>query len=56
MTVLTVCVSNWRLWFSDALREVGVYLSQMNTTQWGILSASAVLYGFYCMRSTEPRR
>jgi hypothetical protein len=46
----------FRAWFSDALDELLRYFGDMNTTQWGILSACAVAFGFFCMRSQDLRR
>ncbi|MEX0824804.1 MAG: hypothetical protein WD119_01485 [Pirellulaceae bacterium] len=46
----------FREWFSDALDDLVLYFGDMNTTQWGILSACAVLFGFFCMRSQDVHR
>ncbi len=46
----------FRDWFSEALDELLRYVGDMNTTQWGILSACAVAFGFFCMRSQDVRR
>ena len=43
---------NLRYAFEDLMR----YCSDLNTTQWGILSACAVAFGFLCMRSNDVRK
>jgi hypothetical protein len=42
-------------WFQDALTEFTRYFSTMNVTQWGIVSACAVFFGFLCLRGTGLR-
>lgn len=39
-------------WFQDATTELSSYFSTMNTTQWGIVSACAVAFGFLCLKGT----
>ncbi|KAA1262291.1 hypothetical protein LF1_48540 [Rubripirellula obstinata] len=39
-------------WFQDALGELTRYFSTMNVTQWGIVSACSVFFGFLCLRGT----
>jgi len=43
-------------WFRDSTGELLRYFSQLNTTQWGIVSACAVAFGFFCMRSHDVRK
>jgi hypothetical protein len=40
------------IWFQDAMGELTRYFTTMNTTQWGIVSACAVGFGFLCLRGT----
>jgi hypothetical protein len=42
-------------WFSDALQELVNYSDRLNTTEWAIISASAVIFGFLCLRGTSYR-
>ena len=42
-------------WFSDALHELVYYFDHLNTTEWAIISASAVIFGFLCLRGTSLR-
>ena len=39
-------------WFSSATHELVYYFNHMNTTQWGIVSACAVAFGFLCLKGT----
>lgn len=39
-------------WFQDAMSELTRYFSTMNVTQWGIVSACSVGFGFLCLRGT----
>jgi hypothetical protein len=43
-------------WFQDAVAELSGYFATMNTTQWGIVSACAVGFGFLCLRGTGLKR
>jgi hypothetical protein len=42
-------------WFSDAIQELVHYFDHLNTTEWAIISASAVAFGFLCLRGTSLR-
>ncbi len=43
-------------WFSSATHELVYYFNHMNTTQWGIVSACAVAFGFLCLKGTGLNR
>lgn len=43
-------------WFFDAWGEFTRYFGTMNTWQWGVVSASAVAFGFLCMKGNSIRR
>ena len=43
-------------WFRDASNELTRYFSHMNTTQWGIVSACSVTFGFLCLKGTGLKR
>lgn len=43
-------------WFMDVWTELTRWFSTMNTTQWGIVSASAVIFGFLCLRGSDVNR
>ena len=40
---------------SEAVNELLQYFSHMSVLEWGIVSSSAVLFGFLCMRSQDLR-
>ncbi|WP_153556900.1 hypothetical protein [Roseimaritima sediminicola] len=42
--------------FRYALDDLVRYCNNLNMTQWGILAACAVAFGFLCMRSTDLRK
>ncbi|TWT54693.1 hypothetical protein Pla22_23440 [Rubripirellula amarantea] len=44
------------LWLSDAWGELVRYLANLNTWQWGIVSACAVVFGFLCLKGTGINR
>jgi hypothetical protein len=56
--MLTAIISGFSLsvWFFDAWSELVGYFSTMNTIQWGIVSASAVAFGFLCLKGTNVNR
>lgn len=37
-------------WFADASHELVDYFHRMDTTHWMVISASAVVFGFFCLR------
>jgi hypothetical protein len=43
-------------WFFDAWAELVRCFNHMNTTQWGIVSASSVIFGFLCLRGSDVNR
>ncbi len=43
-------------WFRDASYELSYYFSHMNKTQWGIVSACSVAFGFLCLKGTGINR
>ena len=43
-------------WFSAATHELLYYFNHMNTTQWGIVAACAVSFGFLCLKGTGLNR
>ncbi len=42
-------------WFADALYELVHYFDHLNRTEWAIISASAVAFGFICLRGNSIR-
>ena len=44
-----------KMWMSDAWAEMVHYFTKMNTTQWGIVSTAAVIFGFLCLKGTSIR-
>ncbi|XZE56281.1 hypothetical protein SH139x_002382 [Planctomycetaceae bacterium SH139] len=44
-----------RQWWGDATAELMRYFNSMDVTQWMIISACGVLFGFLCLRGTSPR-
>lgn len=42
-------------WFSDSLGELVRYLDHLNSTEWAIISASAVAFGFMCLKGQSLR-
>ena len=45
-----------RGWFFEAWTELVHWFNHMNTTQWGIVSASAVVFGFLCLKGSGVNR
>lgn len=45
-----------QLWFMDAFNELVDYFHHMSVTQWAIISAMAVSFGFLCMRGNALNR
>ena len=43
-------------WFHDAWGEMARYMLNLNTWQWGIVSACAVVFGFLCLKGTGDNR
>ena len=42
-------------WGRDAVLEVTRYFEQMSATQYGILAAASVIFGFLCLRGYQIR-
>ncbi|MAI71882.1 MAG: hypothetical protein CMM01_13335 [Rhodopirellula sp.] len=42
-------------WFFEAWTELSCYLRSMGVTQWGVVSASVVAFGFLCLRGNGIR-
>ena len=40
-------------WFFSAWNELVRYFHEMNATQFGVVAACAVLFGFLCLKNTE---
>ncbi len=43
-------------WFFSAWGELVRYFNSMDTTQWGVVSACAVAFGFLCLKGTALNR
>jgi len=43
-------------WFFDVWTELTRWFNTMNTTQWGIVSAAAVIFGFLCLQGSGINR
>ena len=43
-------------WFFDAWAELTRCFNRMDTTQWGIVSAASVVFGFLCLRGSDVNR
>ena len=43
-------------WFSSVMRILGGAFNTMDITQWGIVAASAVIFGFLCLKGTALDR
>ena len=50
MFELIIANQSLTTWFFDSWAELVVYFHSMSVTQWGVISASAVAYGFLCLR------
>jgi len=42
-------------WFFESWAELVRYFHDMSVTQWGVVSASAVAFGFLCLRGNGIR-
>jgi|GEM_PF-1490065 len=42
-------------WFNDAFYELIHYFDHLNSTEWAIISASAVAFGFMCLKGQSLR-
>ena len=40
-------------WFFEAWAELTRAFNHMNTTQWGIVSAASVAFGFLCLKGSS---
>ncbi|QDS92160.1 hypothetical protein FF011L_08960 [Roseimaritima multifibrata] len=56
MQTAIIVAFNLSQWFNRTTNEVMYYFSGLSSTQWGILSACAVTFGFLCMRSNDLRK
>jgi len=52
-TIIAFSISQW---FSDSLGELVRYFDHLNSTEWAIISASTVVFGFMCLRGDSIRR
>jgi hypothetical protein len=43
-------------WFFEAWSDLVRYFHTMNTLQWAIVSASAVIFGFLCLKGSGINR
>jgi hypothetical protein len=43
-------------WFSEARYDLMRYFDTLNSTEWGIISATAVAFGFICLKGDSIRR
>lgn len=43
-------------WFSSVVRWVTSSFNSMDVTQWGIVAACAVVFGFLCLKGTALDR
>jgi len=50
--LLAVSISSW---FNDAFYELVHYFDHLNSTEWAIISASAVAFGFICLKGESLR-
>jgi hypothetical protein len=44
-----------QIWFADAIYELKDYFRQLTSTQWGIICAASVVFGFLCLRGFTIR-
>jgi hypothetical protein len=44
-----------QLWLADAMYELKDYFRHLRTTQWGIICAASVVFGFICLRGFTVR-
>ncbi|SMP58840.1 hypothetical protein SAMN06265222_106131 [Neorhodopirellula lusitana] len=42
-------------WLWDSWYELRHYTTHLNKTQWGIMAASSVLFGFVCLKGNPIR-
>ncbi|QEG39799.1 hypothetical protein UC8_17970 [Roseimaritima ulvae] len=54
--MITALLVAYNFSFHYAVDELVRYCSNLNSTQWGILSACAVAFGFLCMKSNDVRK
>lgn len=55
MTKLTFLAFSLSTWFSGAWLELCQYFNNMSTTQWGVIAAASVAFGFLCLRGNSLR-
>ena len=51
-SLLAFSLSNW---FSESLYDLVHYFDHLNGTEWAIISGSAVVFGFACLKGTSLR-
>ena len=58
LTMIDLLLANISLstWFFEAWAELVEHFHKMNATQWGVLSASTVIFGFLCLKGTGINR
>jgi hypothetical protein len=53
-TMQTAILAGFSLtsWFFEAWGDLTRYFNTMNTIQWGVLAACAVIFGFLCLKGS----
>lgn len=56
--MLTAIVTGFSFstWFFDSWSDLVRYFNTMNSTQWAVVSASAVTFGFLCLKGSGVNR
>ncbi len=44
-----------QMWLSDALYELKLYFRHLTSTQWAMVCAASVVFGFLCLRGFTVR-
>lgn len=55
MFELLIANQSLTTWFFDSWAELVIYFHSMSVTQWGVVSASVVAFGFLCLRGNGIR-
>ena len=55
MFALFIANRSLTTWFFDLWAELVIWFHSMSITQWGVVSASAVVFGFLCLRGSGIR-
>ena len=55
MFELLIANQSLTTWFFASWAELVIYFHRMSVTQWGVVSASAVAFGFLCLRGSGIR-